>query len=151
MDNELEPNSWGIKSVVEIQDAFELWCTFQMFCYYNKRLLLTNGLLIVPNGKTTRVSEKSYLKTLYEMLQGTKSNGLVSLQFLSALNIFFGGSVDLSRDAITGLYNNLLFEALSRQQNLIFEKFLTSSQTWASPWNILFCLMSRDRPALMKQ
>ena len=129
MDNELEPNGWGIKSVVEIQDAFELWCTFQMFCYYNKRLLLTNGLLIVPNGKTTRVSEKSYLKTLYEMLQGTKSNGLVSLQFLSALNIFFGGSVDLSRHAITELYNNLSFEALSGKQNLSFEKFLTSSQT----------------------
>ena len=129
MDNDLEPNGWGIKSVVEIQDAFELWCTFQMFCYYNKRLLLTNGLLIVPNGKTTRVSEKSYLKTLYEMLQGTKSNGLVSLQFLSALNIFFGGSVDLSRHAITELYNNLSFEALSGKQNLSFEKFLTSSQT----------------------
>ena len=56
------------------------------------------------------------------MFKDTKSHGLVSLQFLSALNIFFGGSVDLSRDAITGLYNNLLFEALSRQQNLIFEK-----------------------------
>ena len=129
MDNDLEPNGWGIKSVVEIQDAFELWCTFQMFCYYNKRLLLTNGLLIVPNGKTTRVSEKSYLKTLYEMLQGTKSNGLVSFQFLSALNIFFGGSVDLSRHTITELNNNLSFEALSGKQNLSFEKFLTSSQT----------------------
>lgn len=129
MDNDLEANGWGIKSVVEIQDAFELWCTFQMCYYYNKRLPLTNGLFIVPNRKTPRVSEKIYLKTLYEMFQGTKSNGLVSLQFLSTLNIFFGSSVDLSRHTITELYNNLSFEALSRKQNLSFEKFLTSSQT----------------------
>ena len=100
-----------------------------MFYYYNKRLPLTNALLIVPNGKTPRVSEKIYLKTLYEIFQGTKSNGLVSLQFLSALNIFFGGSVDLSRHTTTELYNNLSFEALSGKQNLSFEKFLTSSQT----------------------
>ena len=79
-------------------------------------------MLVISDGKTLPGSEKLSLKTLYEMLKDTKSHGLVSLQFLSALNIFFGGSVDLSRDAITGLYNNLLFEALSRQQNLIFEK-----------------------------
>ena len=79
-------------------------------------------MLVISDGKTLPGSEKLSLKTLYEMFKDTKSHGLVSLQFLSALNIFFGGSVDLSRDTITGLYNNLLFEALSRQQNLIFEK-----------------------------
>ena len=56
------------------------------------------------------------------MFNDTKSRGLVSLQFLSALNNFFGSRIDLSRDPITDLYYNLSFEALSGQQNLSLEK-----------------------------
>ena len=67
----------------------------QMFYCYNGRLPLTNGLLSVPDGKIPPGSEKISIKTLYEMFKDTKSHGLVSLQFLSALNIFFGGDVSL--------------------------------------------------------
>ena len=40
MGNDLKANGWGVKSAVQIQDAFELLCTFQMFYYYNGRLSL---------------------------------------------------------------------------------------------------------------
>ena len=40
------------------------------------------------------------------MFKDTKSHGLVSLQFLLALNIFFGGDIGLSKDTITELYKN---------------------------------------------
>ena len=35
MDNDFKANGRQVKSIVEIQDAFELSCTFQMFYYYN--------------------------------------------------------------------------------------------------------------------
>ena len=93
-----------------------------MFYYYNGRLSLTNGLLVVPDGESPPGSEKISLKSLYEMFKDAKSHGLVSLQVLSALNIFFGGDIRLSKDTITELHKNLSLEAVSRQQQIEFEK-----------------------------
>ena len=93
MDDDLKANGWGVKSVLEVENAFDLLCIFQMFYHHNGRLPLANGILIVPDGDTPEGSEKVSPKLLYEMFKDTKSHGLVSLQFLCALNIFFGGNV----------------------------------------------------------
>ena len=111
-----------MKSVVEIEDSVALFWIFQMFYYYNGRLSLTNGFLAVPDEKTPPGSEKISLKSLYKMFNDTKSHKLPSLQFLSALNIFFGADVKLSKDAIAELYKNLLLETLSGRQKIEFEK-----------------------------
>lgn len=71
--------------------------------------------------ETPPAFEKISLKTLYEMFKDTKSHGFASLQFLNILNIFFGGDVDLYRDTITELYNNLSLEMFSGRQNISFE------------------------------
>ena len=47
-------------------------------------------MLIVPDEEVPERTEKINLKILYEMLKDTSSHGLVSIQFLSALGIFFG-------------------------------------------------------------
>ena len=51
-----------------------------------------------------------------------KSHRLVSLQFLLALNIFFGADVILSKDTITELCKDLSLETLSVKQKTEFEK-----------------------------
>lgn len=76
----------------------------------------------IPDGETLDGSEKKSLKTLYEVFKGIKSHGLVSVQFLSALHLFFGGNVELSKDTITELYKNLSFRALSGGQQFEFKK-----------------------------
>ena len=76
---------------------------------------MTNGLLVVPDGNSSERS-KINLKQLYEIFKDTKSHGLVSLQFLCALDIFFGGNL-----ALTELYYNLWYEALGRNIGLRFE------------------------------
>ena len=43
---------------------------------------------------------------------------------MSALNIFFGGDISLSKDTITELYKNLSFRTLSGGQQIEFEKVL---------------------------
>ena len=106
LDNDLKVHGWGVKSVVEIEDSVAVLCIFQMFYYCKKRLPLANGLLVVPDGEIPSCSEKISLKFLYEMFKDTKSHGLVLLQFLSALNIFFGWDIGLSKlrdDTLHGL------------------------------------------------
>ena len=56
------------------------------------------------------------------MFKDTKSHGLVSIQFLSALNLFFGGDVQLSKNTITDLYKNLSLRTLSGEQQVEFGK-----------------------------
>lgn len=81
----------------------------------------------IPDGETLDGSEKKYLKTLYEVFKGIKSHGLVSVQFLSALHLFFGGNVELSKDTITELYKNYSFRTLSDGQQVEFEKNIRSN------------------------
>ena len=51
-DDDLKANVWGAKSLLEIENAYELLTVSQMFYYLNGRLPLTNGLLIVPDEET---------------------------------------------------------------------------------------------------
>ena len=121
VDEDIKSNRRGLKSLLKIDNTYDLLRIFQMFYHFNSRLPLTNELLIVPDGKTSEVTEKISLKNLYEMFPGTKSQGLVSLQFLCALNIFFGGDAILSKNSLTELYYSLSYETLSGGRNFNFE------------------------------
>ena len=109
------------KSLLEIENAYELLTIFEMFYYFNGRLPLTNGLSIVPDGKTPEGTEKINLKILFEMFKDMKSHWLVSIQFLCALGIFFGLRISIPKYAITELYKNLSYETLSGKRDLEFE------------------------------
>ena len=80
-----------------------------------------NGRLPVPDGETPPGAGKTSLKKLYELFEDTKSHGLVSLQFLSALNLFIGGSIENSKNAMSELYHNLTYETLSGAIEIQFE------------------------------
>ena len=82
----------------DIENPHDLLCVFQMLYHFNGRLPLINEFLIVPDGETSEGAEKISLKDLYEMFQGTKSQGLVSLQVLCNLDIFLGGDAILSKN-----------------------------------------------------
>ena len=82
---------------MEIEDSIELITLFEIFYYFNGRVPLTNGPLPVPDRKTPDDSEKISIKTFYEIFKDKKSPRLFSLQ------IFFGGDISLSKDAITEL------------------------------------------------
>ena len=92
-----------------------------MFYYLNGRFPFTNDLLIVPNCEVAEGEEKINLKQLYEMFNDTNSHGLVYLQFLCALVIFFGVNKSISKSAITELYENLSLETLSGARNFDFQ------------------------------
>ena len=92
-----------------------------MFYYFNGRLSLTNVLLIVPDSEKPKGREKINLKLLYKMFKDMKFHGLVYIQFLCALGIFFGLHISIPKYAITKLYKNLSYETLSGERDLEFE------------------------------
>ena len=96
LDGNIRSNGWGAQSVAEIENSLELLRIFQMFYYFNRGLLLANGLLPVSDGEIPDRSEKISMETLYELFKDTKSHGLVFLQSLLALNLFFGGDIQTS-------------------------------------------------------
>ena len=58
LDDNIKTNWWGIESIVDIQNSFELLRIFQLVYYLNGRVPLTNGLLPVPDGETPPGAKK---------------------------------------------------------------------------------------------
>ena len=125
LDEDLKTNGWGAKTLLDIQNSFELLSFFQLLYYLNWRLPLANGLLVVPDSEVPDGKEKINPKNLYEMFKNTNSHGLVSLQFLGALGIFFGLNISVPKYAITVLYKNFSHEILSGIKALLSTVFPT--------------------------
>ena len=121
LDEDRRTNDWGAKSLYEIENATKMLSNFQLFYYLNGRLPLTNSLLPALDKEAPDGTDKINLKNLYEMFRDTNSHGLVSLQFLDALGIFFGLDTFVPKNAITELYKNLSYETLSGARNLEFD------------------------------
>ena len=92
-----------------------------MFYYLNRRFPLTNDLLIVADGVVPEGEEKINLKQLYEMFKDTNFNGLVSLQFLLEIGIFFGFDVSIPKRTIKELYKNLSYEVFRGARVIEFD------------------------------
>ena len=75
LDDDLKVNGYGAKCLLEIENACEMLTTFQMFYYFNGKLPLTNGLLIVPDGEATEGTEKIKLNVYLRCLK-TNSHGV---------------------------------------------------------------------------
>ena len=113
LDEDLKNNEWGAKTLLEIENSFELLSFFQLFYYLNGRLPLTNGLLVVPDSETPDGKEKINIKNLHEIFKD-------SPRFLGALGIFFGLNISVRKNAITELYKNISYETLSGTKDFTF-------------------------------
>ena len=120
-DDNIKSNGWGFMNLLEIDNSVESLSTFQLFYHYNGRLLLTNGLLIAPDGEVPEREEKVNLKNLYEMFRYAKSHGLVSQQFLGVLGILFVAETRESKNAITKLYKVFSYATLSGANDFNFD------------------------------
>ena len=80
------------------------------------------------------------LPYLCERLRGGKSHGLVCTQFLCALNIQLGGDPNLSKDAMSEFYYNLLMQALSKSNHKIL---LNISETSDLAMNINYIIQNK--------
>lgn len=92
---------------------------FDFFYYINGRFPTNNDLITALDGdipdfiKIKLPGQKISPHQLYEMFRGKKSHVLVSTQFLSALNIFLGGNLQISKNGMAEFYHNLPIQALT--------------------------------------
>ena len=127
-----------------MDNSVELLSMFQLFYHKNGRLPLTIGLIIVPDGDVPEGEEKINFRNLYEMFRYTKSHGLVSIQFLDVLSIFFGVDLTQIKNSITELFKNLSYATLSGANNFDFDEI--SDLINALSFSIkIITLANRDR------
>ena len=74
---------------MDVENSLELMNIFQTFYHTTGRLLLTNGLLIIPDGDVPEGEDRVNMKSLYDMFRHMYSHGLVSLPFLWATHYYF--------------------------------------------------------------
>ena len=60
---------------------------------------------------------------LYGKFSNTDARGLVLIQALTALNIYYGGSAEISRQALTEFLHNMSHQALNKDNDNVFIQF----------------------------
>lgn len=112
LDHDIKTNSWEVKNIIDIDNAFELLSTFQLF-HHN-----TEELLVVPDGDVPAGVEKTNMKNLCEQFRHIKSHQLVFLQLPAVLSLIFDDTgIKKIKNALTELYRNLSYTTLSGTRN----------------------------------
>ena len=74
---------------MDVENFLELMNIFQTFYHTTGRLMLTHGLLIIPDGDVPEGEYRVNMKSLYDMFRYIYSHGLVSIPFLWAIHYYF--------------------------------------------------------------
>ena len=121
MDEDIKSNGWGIKKISDVENSLDLINIFQTFYQITGRLLLSNGLLVVPDGDPPPGEDRVNMKSLYDLFRHTNSYGLVSLSFLGVLQYCFEkNNFGQIKRALTELYQNLSYIFLSGARDFDF-------------------------------
>ena len=89
INEDVKSNGWGIKKITDVNNAQDFISIFQTFYQITGRLLLSNGLLVIPDGDPPSGEDKVNMKSLYDMFRYTNSDGLFYMLFLGILQYYF--------------------------------------------------------------
>ena len=121
IDDDIKSNGWGIKKITDVNNAKDFMTIFQTFYQLTGRLPLSNGLLVIPDGKPPPGEDRVNMKSLYEMFKHTNFHGLVSLPFLGLIQYYLEkNDFSLIKNALTELYSNLSYITLSGAREFDF-------------------------------
>ena len=82
---------------------------------------------------------------LYEKFSSTDAWALVSIQALAALNMYYGGSVEISRQVLTEFLHNISDQALNKDNYNIFIQFDGTAELTTE---LIFVLLDRNNKSL---
>ena len=89
INEDVKSNGWGIKKITDVKNDQDFISIFQTFYQITGRLLLSNGLLVIPDGDPPSGEDKVNMKSLYDMFRHTNSDGLFYMLFLGILQYYF--------------------------------------------------------------
>ena len=127
----------------------ELLMLFDFFYFINGRFPTATAHTFIPRPDLPLEvnGEEGNIKKLYEEFRGTNSHALVSSQFLSALNIFFGGQTEVTPNFLMETYQNLTVSTLSMYDSFSFNALTDIS----AEINILLRGLSRKNTEIKKE
>ena len=122
MEEDLAREIFYQKKIKEQENSTEVFKNFNQFFFKTGRFPGNDNLAIIIPAfvKTKDVVSPS---DLYETFKDSNAYGLVSTQFLAALNIYFNSDKLLSKNVITEFLHNLSLQALNRDDDRVQLKF----------------------------
>ena len=126
MEEDLAREIFYQKKIKEQENSTEVFKNFNQFFFKTGRFSGSENLAIIPSGiipafvKTKDVISSS---DLYETFKDSNAYGLVSTQFLAALNIYFNSDKLLLKNVMTEFLHNLSLQALNRDDDRVQLKF----------------------------
>ena len=127
LKSDLANEIYFYRNLKEIESHSELLRVFNAFYFKTGRFPGNyTDLILVPKGENP-----SFVKTFDEIspielndkFSNTSCYGIAAVHFLAALNIFFGGERDLSKNVMTELLHNLSYQALNFENTKVNIKF----------------------------
>ena len=111
------------------QEAFiqnRILQTYLDFFYKTGRFPGNQRLISIPRGRIPSFINSADVippRYLYERYLSRDMSGLVSVQFLAALNKYLGGNKEISRNAMSEFFHNLSWQALAADNDGILLQF----------------------------
>ena len=124
--------------------------TFCDFFQQHGRFPVSQDLIVVPKPeipyfiKTNKVISPNQL---YEKFSSTDARGLVSIQELAALNMYYGRNAETSRQALTEFLRNMSHQALNKDNNNVFIQFDETAELLNE---LIFVMLDRNNANKLK-
>ena len=117
MQDDLAREIYHTKKLKEIESHVEFLKIFNKFYFKTRRFPGNHfDLMIVPPGiKPSFVKTRDEISPseINEKFQSGPSYGLAAVQFIAALNVYFGGEKQLSQNVMSEFFQNMSLQALT--------------------------------------
>ena len=116
MEDDLANHRIYFKSIKKFENSAELINVFSDFYFKMGRFPGVHQLLNVPpviNPSFIEKHDRLSSFDINEKFKNTTCYGIASVQFMSALNVFFGGDKNLSQNVMSEFLHNLSLQALT--------------------------------------
>ena len=105
------------KKIKEIESHVEFLKVFNRFYFKTGRFPGNHfDLMVVPPGikpSFVKTRDETSPSEINEKFQSGPSYGLAAVQFIAALNVYFGGDKELSRNVMSEFFRNMSLQALT--------------------------------------
>ena len=135
VDTDLSNNDYHTWDPNEAYIQGRILETYRDFFYNFGRFPGNNTIVPVPRARVPSFIESTDVLlplALYETYVGRDMRGIVSVQFVAAFSIFCGGDSELSREAMSELFHNLSWQALTNDNDRYQIQFDTISMLMQS-------------------
>ena len=141
-----ETNDFSDHNIIDI---------FCNFFQQHGRFPGSQDLIVVPKPEIPyfiKANKVISTNQLYEKISSTDARALVSIQALAALNMYYGGSAEISRQALTEFLHNMSHQALNMSHQALnkdnYNIFIQFDRTAELITELIFVLLDRNNKSL---